>query len=190
MKRLIPSLPENPVLGDVFKAFPEGVAPLLEFHDILLRGPSDLSVAERELIAAYVSGLNACAFCFGAHTFIARAYGIPPDTIDALLADPATAEIDDKLRPILTYVAKLTKTPSMMTEADAKAVYEAGWSEEALFTAVKTCALFNFMNRIVEGSGVAAYPIDPAQATEDQLTARKSGSYTDFGRSLGIIPKG
>ena len=150
--------------------------------------PLHLTVAERELIAAYVSGLNACAFCFGAHTFIARAHGIDPEAIDALMADPATAPVDAKLRPILAYVAKLTKSPAMMTEADAEAVYDAGWSEEALFTAVKTCALFNFMNRIVEGSGVAAYPIDPAHATDDQLKARRATGYTDFGRSLGIIP--
>lgn len=187
MKNLFPSLPEAPTLGDVFKAFPDGLRPLLEFHDQVLRSPSDLSIAERELIAAYVSGLNACAFCTGAHTFIARAYGIAPAVIDQLLDDRDTADVDPKLQPILSYVAKLTQTPSRLTEADARAVYAAGWSEAALYDAIRTCALFNFMNRIVEGTGVAAYPVDPETATEDALRVRREKSYLDFGRGLGII---
>ena len=33
-----------------------------------MRGPSAWSVAERELMAAYVSKVNDCPFCIGAHT--------------------------------------------------------------------------------------------------------------------------
>ena len=56
----LPSLPDDAVLLDVFRAYPATSRPLLEYHQALLRGPSPLTVAERELIAAYVSGLNAC----------------------------------------------------------------------------------------------------------------------------------
>lgn len=45
-----------------------------------------------------------------------------------------------------------------MTEADAVAVFEAGWNEQALYDAVSVCALFNFMNRLVDGLGIAAGP--------------------------------
>ena len=71
-----PTLPEDTHLADVFKAFPAGVIPLLEYHDIILRAESPLSVAQRELIAAFVSGLNACDFCYGAHSIIAESFGI------------------------------------------------------------------------------------------------------------------
>lgn len=188
MKRLIPSLPDPASLGDVFKMFPATVAPLMEYHDRLLRGDSPLSVAERELIAAYVSGLNACAFCHDAHAIHARAYGIPLATLDAVLADVSTAPIDAAMKPILHYVAKLTRTPSKMTEADATAVYEAGWSERALFDAVMVCATFNMMNRILEGTGITAYPQNPAEVSDADLARRQSATaYTDFGRSLGVI---
>jgi AhpD family alkylhydroperoxidase len=33
-------------------------------------------VAERELIAAYVAGLNACGYCHGIHIAVAEAFGI------------------------------------------------------------------------------------------------------------------
>ncbi len=44
----LPSLPDDAVLLDVFRAFPQTARPLLEYHQALLRGPSPLSVAERE----------------------------------------------------------------------------------------------------------------------------------------------
>ena len=68
----LPSLPGDAVLLDVFRAYPDTARPLLDYHQALLRGPSPLSVAERELIAAFVSGLNACGYCHGVHTAAAR----------------------------------------------------------------------------------------------------------------------
>lgn len=186
MKRLLPSLPDHAHLADVLKAFPATVRPLMEFHDILMRGESDLSVAQRELIAAYVSGLNACSFCFGAHKLMARAFGVDETLMDNLVHDPERADIDEALRPILAYVAKLTRTPSMLTEADAQAVYNAGWSEAALYDAIQTCALYNLMNRIVEGTGVAPYPDIPADRIDEELTARRTRTYMDFARSIGV----
>ena len=187
MKRIFPSLPENAHLGDVFQAFPKAIAPLLEYHDILLRGPSDLTVAERELIAAFVSGLNACAFCFGAHAIYAKAFGIDPATIDALITNIDSAPCDAKIKPLLHYAAKLTRTPSMITEADAQAAYDAGWSEAALFDAIQTTALFNFMNRLVEGSGLTSYPTKVSAVSEADLETRRTRAYSDWGREAGII---
>jgi uncharacterized peroxidase-related enzyme len=187
MKRLIPSLPENPGLADVMKRFPRTMQPLLEHHDLLLRADSDLPVPDRELIAAYVSGLNSCVFCFEAHRIYARAFGIDPAVIDALLHDIESAPVSDRLKPLLAYVRKLTLSPARMTEADAAAVYAAGWSEEALFDAIQTCALFNFMNRIVEGSGVAEYPETAEAVSEEGLERRRSRTYVDFGRSIGVF---
>ena len=109
MKNLFPSLPSDPKLADVFRRFPRTIRPLLEFHDVLLRGESDLSVGERELIAAYVSSLNACQFCLDGHEVFARAHGIDPDLIRAMLDDIDSVEVDDRLRPLLAYVRKLTE---------------------------------------------------------------------------------
>jgi len=182
---LFPSLPESPHLADVFKAFPEKLKPLLSYHDALLRGESALSVAERELIAAFVSGLNACDFCFGAHKIYARAFGIEEGVIDALIKDVGTAPVDEKLKPILRYVAKLKTLPPRLTEADAKAVYEAGWPESALFDAIQVAALFNFMNRIIEGTGVT-HDFEENPVSDEDLEIRRTRTYSDFGKMVGI----
>lgn len=140
------------------RAYPAPAGPLLDYHEVLLRGPSPLTVAERELIAAYVSGLNACHYCHGIHTATAEAFGLPDGTLTALLDDVDTAPVDEPMKPLLRYVAKLTLTPSRVTGTDVLAILEAGWNERAVHDAASVCALFNLMNRLVDGLGVSAGP--------------------------------
>ncbi|WP_157932932.1 carboxymuconolactone decarboxylase family protein [Roseovarius salinarum] len=180
----LPSLPETAHLADLFTRFPGNLRPLMEVHDGLLRGDGALSVGERELIAAYVSALNACRFCEGSHKVYAEAFGFDPALIDALLADPATAPVDPALRPLLAYVARLNTLPSRLTDADAAAVFEAGWPEAALWEAVQVCALFNMMNRIVEGTGInfdyaTAPGAHPAQGTRPDPDAPAYSHFAD-----------
>lgn len=78
----LPSLPPDAVLPDVPRAYPQTARPL-DYHQALLRDP--LTEAERELIAAHVSGLNACRHCHGVHQATAQAFGIEEGTLRALL---------------------------------------------------------------------------------------------------------
>jgi uncharacterized peroxidase-related enzyme len=149
-------LPRDAVLLHVFKAFGPTSKPLLEYHEALLRGPSPLSVAERELIAGFVSGLNACQYCHGVHEATAREFGMPDGLMAQLLGDLEGAPVSARLKPILRYTGKLTESPARMTQADADAVFAAGWSDQALHDAVSVCALFNLMNRLVSGLGIEA----------------------------------
>ncbi len=176
---VFPSIEGEPALDKVFRRFPHSVMPLLEYHDRVLRDPSPLTVAERELIAAYVSGTNACTYCHGAHTVAAEAFGIDPVLFEGLMDDLSGSAVDEKLKPILAYVGKLTLTPAKMTQADADAVYAAGWEEQALFDAICVCALFNFMNRIVEGSGIKANPLAESAETKAARLIRMGGATDD-----------
>lgn len=169
----LPSLPADAALLEVFRAYPATARPLLDYHQVLMRGPSSLSVAERELIAAYVSGLNACGYCHGIHAVTAASFGIDESTLTALLADPETAPVEDKFRPLLRYARKLTENPGGITPPDVDAVFAAGWDERALHDAVSVAALFNLMNRLVEGLGIDA----PAEyyTTSGRRLAEKAG---------------
>ena len=142
----LPSLPADAALFDVFKAYPEAARPLLAYHEVLLRGPSSLSVAGRERIAAHVSGLNGCDYCRAIHAA----------TAEALHLD--SGEDEEMLAPILALAEKLTRGPGADVAAEARAVLAAGWDERALFGAVSICGLFNLMNRLVEGLGITASP--------------------------------
>jgi alkylhydroperoxidase family enzyme len=50
---------------------PETAKPLNELAEVLLRGPSSLPRADRELIATYVSSQNDCFFCQTIHGAVA-----------------------------------------------------------------------------------------------------------------------
>ena len=132
--------------------------PLIEYHEALLRGDSPFTVKERETMAAFVSGVNACRYCHGAHTAAAAQFGVPEQLITDLVADHQTAAVNDKLKPVLSYIRKLTLTPTELTQKDADAVFRAGWDERALYDAVQICCLYNFMNRFVEGLGLTPIP--------------------------------
>lgn len=131
---------------------------LIDYHSAVLRQPSALSPGQRELIAAFVSALNACTYCTGVHGETARAFGLGDGVLEALVEDLESAPVEERLKPILHYARKLTLTPSRMVQADAEAVFEAGWDEQALHDAINVIALYNFMNRLLEGHGVHGTP--------------------------------
>ncbi|AGM04438.1 carboxymuconolactone decarboxylase family protein [Amycolatopsis keratiniphila] len=166
------SLPTDATLLQVFQKFPAPASKLLELHELLMRAPSAFGAGERELIAAYVSGVNDCRYCHGVHTVTAEAFGVPEGLLAAALADLDSSPVDDRMKPVLAYVGKLTRTPARMTDADAEAVYAAGWDETALHDAVLVCALFNFMNRMVEGLGIRA---DAAYAKISGVRLKEGG---------------
>lgn len=160
----LPSLNPDGTLFDLFQTFPGHAETLMPFVDAVLRGPGEWDIADREMIAAYVSSLNACSFCLGGHVLYAEAFGIPPDTLSAVLQDPATAEIDPQLAAVLGYVRRINTMPHGMTQADMDAVLDTGVTERALYEATLIAALFNMMNRIAEGTGVTFDArIDPSR---------------------------
>lgn len=185
------SLPDPSHLSDLFAKFPRGVAPLMEYTDAVLRDAGELSVAERELIATYTSALNACTFCYGAHKIYAEAFGINETMIEALVADIDSVKGHDKLKPILRYVQKLNFLPSKIVQADAQAVYDAGWSEQALYEATLVCSLFNMMNRIIEGTGVNFdYATNPEVHSMNRDAADpQSHTYGAYGKRIAEIAK-
>jgi uncharacterized protein YciW len=64
--------------------------------------------------------------------------------------------VEARFKLLLAYVRKLVQTPREMTPADADAVFEAGWNEQALHDAIVVTARAAFMQRLVEGYGFVA----------------------------------
>lgn len=150
----IKSLPDNAKLAELFKPRGKYYTPLLQFLENVMRGDSELTPGEREMIAGYVSALNGCRYCEGGHREAAVALGIDPGVFDALKGDLETAAVDDRLKPILNYARKLTQAPESVAQGDADAIAAAGWSEDTLSDVVNVCAIFNYFNRLVEGHGI------------------------------------
>ena len=149
---------EGSQLKDIQAPFSEIYTLWGRFSEALMRGPGPLSVAERELIAAYTSGVNACSYCHHDHTMAAEHFGVDTEVFKTLMDDVDAAPIDEKMKPLLRYVGKLTATSAKLTQADADAVFAAGWSESEFHFAILICARFNCINRLVQGHGIEHNP--------------------------------
>ena len=87
---------------------PETGKYLYELAQVLLRGPSPLTEAEREMIAAYVSNGNNCSFCMNSHAAAARCLlGDEKMLMDDVLTDPGTAGVSEKMKALLDIAGKV-----------------------------------------------------------------------------------
>jgi len=156
------SLPDGAGPANVFTTYPEIYRLWSQMSQALMNGPSPLSQAERELTLAYAAGVAGCKFVYVAHSAVAYAWGVEAGVLDRLLADPDTAPVEARLKPLLAYVRKLMLTPGEMAQADADAVFAAGWDEQALHDAIAITARAAFMQRLVEGHGFTPMSHDVA----------------------------
>jgi uncharacterized peroxidase-related enzyme len=123
--------------------------PMSLWTHMAMRGESDWTVGERELMAAMTARWNACEFCVGAHGAIAaRVLGRP--VVDAALQDVQLAELSARLRATLTFLEVLTRTPDTLTAQDARTVLGEGITRQALEDAIAVAALFNVIGRCAD----------------------------------------
>ncbi|MFI6871588.1 carboxymuconolactone decarboxylase family protein [Nocardia sp. NPDC050406] len=142
-----------------------------EFTHEAMRGPSDWSVADRELMAAYVSKANECAFCVGAHTATAsRAYR-DDDKVRAVLTDLDSAPIDEGLRATLRMLGTLTRENTVSAE-DMRTVLAAGVTRRQIEDALAVCAAFDTTNRLADAFGFDVLGPDGFDAGAKYLLAR------------------
>src|SRR5438477_12828291 len=73
-----------------------------------MRGPSEWSVADRELMAAYVSKMNETEFCIAAHTATSAPAYNDGAKVSQTLADLETAPPTEPRRATLRRLGKLT----------------------------------------------------------------------------------
>ena len=150
---------------------PDAGTAMLDYHQAVMRGESELSAGFRELIGAFVSGINGCPLCHTAHTRVAELMGYAPNVTHGLLANIDTAPLSEKERTLFGYLMKLVQEPASLVPKDAEAVFAAGWSEGAFHDAINVVCLFNFINRFVLGHGIKASPA--ALEASAQKLARK-----------------
>lgn len=134
--------------------------PLRELTQILLRGESSLSPAERELIATLVSHKNRCVFCTTSHAAAADAYFGSSALTEQVCADHRTAPISEKMKALLTIASQVQESGKSVTPEAVEAAKNAGATDLELHDTVMIAALFCFYNRYVDGLATIA-PTDP-----------------------------
>ncbi len=162
-----------------------GVTGLLEFRkdtaeplrvltQLLLRGPSSLTEAERELIATAVSSKNECVYCTTSHAAAADAYLGEHDTTQKVRENVATAPISDKMKALLTIALQVQQNGKEVTPTAIEHAKSQGATDIEIHDTVMIAALFCFYNRYVDGLGTYA-PTDPVYYAEMAQRLKEKG---------------
>lgn len=148
-------------IPNVFKVYasrPERFRKWRAHLNEVTRGESELSAAEREMIAVAVSSQNHCLYCIVSHGAELRLLLEDPIQADRITLDYRRAMLDPRTRAMLDYAVKLTMTPVDCDEADLNALRAAGFSDAAIFDIIETASMFNFTNRLMSGTGTLPNP--------------------------------
>jgi len=144
-----------PGIVSAFAFRPETAAPMRQLAETLLRGPSTLSSADRETIAAYVSSRNDCRFCQLSHSAAAAEHLGGQDAhyalIDAVKANPDSAAISPKLRALLHIAGKVQQGGKHVAADDIAAARAHGATDLEIHDTVLIAAAFCMYNRYVDG---------------------------------------
>lgn len=145
---------------------PETGQYLYELAEVLLRGESTLSPADRELIAAYVSYRNNCTFCYSSHAAAARClYEDDALIVDEVLRNMTEAPINAKLKALLNIAGKVQILGTEVKQEDVDAAREQGATDREIHDAVLIAAAFSMFNRYVDGLA-SLTPTDPEAYAE------------------------
>jgi uncharacterized peroxidase-related enzyme len=167
------SVPEGvPGIRSLVMFRPESGKHLYALAQVLLRGESPLTEAERELIATYVSSRNDCMFCMSSHAAAARyLFKDKKQVVDIVLEDYKNDPISDKLKALLTIAGKVQQNGKAVLPQDISTAREHGAGDRDIHDTVLIAATFSMFNRYVDGLA-SLTPTDPA-------------AYEEMGKRLG-----
>jgi len=170
------SLPDGlPGITGPMTAYPETARHLNGLADALLRGPSSLTPAERELIATHVSSGNECHFCTQSHAAAARElFGGESKIVDLVLSDVQSAPLTEKMKALLNIAGKVRRDGRTVLPEDVERARGAGADDKAIHDTVLIAAAFCMFNRYVDGLATWA-PSDPEAYKESGVRLANQG---------------
>jgi uncharacterized peroxidase-related enzyme len=109
----------------------------------------------KEMISAFVSAQNQCAYCADSHGYSFRAQGGSEEALRAVMECRLESEaITSAQKVLLDFVRKITQDSQAICAADIEALRAAGWSDLQIAEAVHVTALFACFNRVVNAFGL------------------------------------
>jgi uncharacterized peroxidase-related enzyme len=130
------------------------------FHAVMYV-PRGLRRAERELAVVVVSVINGCVYCSSVHARRFAELTKQPEIIQALYDQGLDTPLPPRLRALVDYAAKLTRTPAEMTTDDLKPLRAVGMSDLEIHDLTNAVAMFANANRLMQTLGE---PVLPASA--------------------------
>ncbi len=147
--------PQVPGILQCFATHPPLLAHMMDLAKEMLFVDGALGRQNKELISAFVSASNGCAYCADSHAYSFRMQGGGKDAAQAVLAcDIGSNAIASAQRVLLQFARKVTESSQEITTADMEAMRTAGWNDLQIAEAVHVTALFASFNRVVNAFGL------------------------------------
>jgi len=115
---------------------------------------SGLSRAEREAVGVVVSSANQCDYCVHHHAAALQFYWKDEEKVRQLVRDFREVDVEERLKGMLAFAWKLTRTPSQMSEADVNNLRQLGLNDRDVLDLTLVVGYFNFVNRLALALGV------------------------------------
>jgi uncharacterized peroxidase-related enzyme len=136
---------------NVFRAYakrPEHFRAFMHYHDVLMKGPSGLSRAEREAIVVAVSSENACQYCMTAHGAALRILGKDPMLAEQIANNWQTADLTPRWRLMLEFASQVNEAGFAASDEDIDTLRNEGFSDDDIWDIAAIAAFFGFSNRM------------------------------------------
>jgi len=145
---------------------PETGQHLYALAQVLLRGDSPLTPAERELIAVHVSARNDCMFCRDSHAAVARElFDESRALVDCVINNVPSPDLTPKLKALLNVAGKVQVNGKEVKPEDIDEARRNGATDRDIHDTVLIAATFSMFNRYVDGLG-SLTPTDPEAYAE------------------------
>jgi uncharacterized peroxidase-related enzyme len=136
---------------------------LYDLAQVLLRDPSPLTPAERELIATHVSARNHCTFCMSSHAAAARElFDESREVVDCVIHGKESELLSPKMKALLNIAGKVQVSGKLVTDEDVAEARRNGAGDRDIHDTVLIAATFSLFNRYVDGLATLT-PTDPKE---------------------------
>ena len=132
-----------------FGTNPAAARSLIDMGSALLFSDGSLIRRQKEMIATYISSLNACPYCFDSHGFFLTVQGTTIETVQAIAANILEeAEISAPERELLRFTGRVNSESFKITDLDVRRLRELDWQEEQIAEAIHVAAMMGLCNRV------------------------------------------
>jgi uncharacterized peroxidase-related enzyme len=155
-----------------FATHPPLLEQMMALASTLLFTDGHLSRSAKEMLATYVSRLNACPYCLDSHASFLREQGANAELLRALFDGKLdSAAMSEKQRRLLAFAEKVTSESHRISGADVQQLQAAGWIEPQIAEAVHVIGLFAYFNRVANAFGLPSqhlFDAGEAAATKEE----------------------
>ena len=120
----------------------------MDHYDELMLGDSELTKAEREMIAVAVSAENHCFYCLTSHGAALRLRTKNAELADNIAANYRSTELTPRQRAMLDFAEQITNRSATCSDADIERLREHGFSDAAIWDIAEIAGFYNFTNRL------------------------------------------